>query len=289
MCLTLIRRPPGGTSNIKHQTSKIKHQTSKITNPLKIILTGTGTSQGVPVIGCDCEVCTSTDKRDKRLRTAALIRYGDKRIAIDCGPDFRQQMLCSRTSSLDAILLTHEHNDHIIGMDDVRPFNFQAWTDMPVYCTTRVQQSLLQRFDYIFTTDGRYPGAPMVRLHTISKDEPFDVAGLTVQPVEAMHGRMPVLGFRIGDFAYLTDVRTIASEEMEKVMGVRHLVLSALHRREHHSHLTLQQALNLIAQLAPERAYLTHISHRMGRHEEVQRELPKNVTLGYDGLRIVCG
>ncbi|MCO6480713.1 MAG: MBL fold metallo-hydrolase [Phaeodactylibacter sp.] len=255
---------------------------------MEIILTGTGTSQGVPVIGCDCEVCTSTDERDKRLRTAALIRFGDKRIAIDCGPDFRQQMLRSRTCTLDAILFTHEHNDHIIGLDDVRPFNFQAWTDMPAYCTARVQQSLLRRFDYIFTTQGRYPGAPMVRLHTISKGQPFEVAGLKVQPVEALHGRMPVLGFRIGDFAYLTDIRTIASEEMEKLRGVRHLVLSALHQREHHSHLNLQQALNLIAQLAPEQAYLTHISHRMGRHDEVQRELPENVTLGYDGLRIDC-
>jgi len=240
----------------------------------------------VPVIGCGCEVCTSADERDKRLRTAALICCGDKRIAIDCGPDFRQQMLRSHTRRLDAILLTHEHNDHIIGLDDVRPFNFQNWTDMPVYCTMRVQQSLLQRFSYVFAAENRYPGAPMVRLHTIAKDTPFELAGLKVMPVEVMHGRMPVLGFRIGDFAYLTDVRSISPEEMEKVKGTRHLVLSALHRHEHLSHLSLQQALDMIEQLAPERAYLTHISHRMGKHEDVQSELPENVILGYDGLKI---
>ena len=242
----------------------------------------------MPVIGCECEVCTSTDERDKRLRTAALLRYGDKRIAIDCGPDFRQQMLRSQTRHLDAILLTHEHNDHIIGLDDVRPFNFQNRTDMPVYCTPRVQQSLLQRFAYVFAGENRYPGAPMVRLHSISKEEAFKVAGLEVLPIEVMHGRMPVLGFRFGDFAYLTDVRSIAPAELEKVKGVRHLAISALHRREHHSHLNLQQALGLTAGLGPERAYLIHISHRMGLHAEVQRELPENVILGYDGLKIVC-
>ena len=242
----------------------------------------------MPVIGCECEVCTSTDERDKRLRTAALLRYGDKRIAIDCGPDFRQQMLRSQTRRLDAILLTHEHNDHIIGLDDVRPFNFQNRTDMPVYCTPRVQQSLLQRFAYVFAGENRYPGAPMVRLHSISKEKVFEAAGLDIQPVEAMHGNMPVLGFRIGDFAYMTDVRTIAPTELEKLRGLRHLVISALHRREHHSHLNLEQALSLIAQLGPEHAYLTHLSHRMGRHEEVQRQLPENVTVGYDGLKISC-
>lgn len=255
---------------------------------LEITLLGTGTSQGVPVIGCDCEVCTSPDERDRRLRTAALVSFGEKRIAIDCGPDFRQQMLRSHTRRLDAILLTHEHNDHIIGLDDVRPFNFQNWTDMPVYCTSRVQQSLFQRFAYIFATEGRYPGAPMVRLHTISKEKPFEVAGLQVLPVEAMHGRMPILGFRIGSFTYLTDVRTIAPEELEKVKGTRQLVLSALHQREHHSHLNLQQALALIEQIGPERACLTHISHRMGRHETVQKALPENVVLGYDGVKIRC-
>ena len=260
----------------------------KLHNLLEIILTGTGTSQGVPVIGCDCEVCTSMDERDKRLRTAALICYGDRRIAIDCGPDFRQQMLRTGTQNLDAILLTHEHNDHIIGMDDVRPFNFQNWTDMPVYCTPRVQQSLRQRFSYVFASENRYPGAPMVQLHSISKDSPFEVAGMKVQPVEVMHGKMPVLGFRIHDFAYLTDVRSIAPAELEKLDGIRFLVLSALHRKEHHSHLNLDQALELAAQLGPEQAFLTHISHRMGRHEDVQRELPENVILGYDGLRISC-
>ncbi len=252
---------------------------------MTVTLLGTGTSQGVPVIGCDCIVCRSGDPRDKRLRTAALLQAGGRNIAIDCGPDFRQQMLRVGVHTLDAILLTHEHNDHIIGMDDVRPFNFMNWTDMPVYATGRVGSELRRRFAYVFE-ENPYPGAPMIQLQEISKEHPFPVGELTVIPVEVMHGRLPVLGFRIGPFAYVTDVRTISEAEQEKLHGLDVLVISALHHREHHSHLNLEQALELIARLQPRRAYLTHMSHRMGRHAEISPTLPKNVELGYDGLQI---
>jgi len=251
-----------------------------------VTLLGTGTSQGVPVIGCDCAVCRSDDQRDKRLRTAALLEVAGRRVAIDCGPDFRQQMLRAQVHSLDAILLTHEHNDHIIGMDDVRPFNFMHWTDMPVYASGRVISELRRRFAYVFA-EQPYPGAPMIRLEEISKEHPFEVGDLQVTPVEVMHGRLPVLGFRVGAFAYITDVRTISDAEQEKLRDLDVLVLSALHHREHHSHLNLEQALALIDRLRPRRAYLTHMSHRMGRHAEINPTLPPGVELGYDGLRIV--
>jgi phosphoribosyl 1,2-cyclic phosphate phosphodiesterase len=218
------------------------------------------------------------------LRTAALLQVGGKNIAIDCGPDFRAQMLRTGIDRLDAILITHQHNDHIIGLDDVRPFNFRNNMDMPVYCTAPVETELNQRFAYIFESQNRYPGAPQVQIHRISKSQPFEVEGQQVIPIELMHGRMPVLGFRFGNFAYLTDVRTIAKEELAKLDGLDTLVLSALHHSEHHSHLNLEQALKLVQQLAPGRTFLTHMSHRMGLHREVSQKLPENVALGYDGL-----
>jgi phosphoribosyl 1,2-cyclic phosphate phosphodiesterase len=217
-------------------------------------------------------VCQSADLKDKRLRTAALLQVGGKNITIDCGPDFRAQMLRTGIDRLDAILITHQHNDHIIGLDDVRPFNFRNNMDMPVYCTAPVETELKQRFAYIF------------EIHRISKNQPFEVEGQQVIPIELMHGRMPVLGFRFSNFAYVTDVRTIAEEELEKLRGLDTLVLSALHHREHHSHLNLEQALDLIQQLAPRQAFLTHMSHRMGLHREVSQKLPENVAPGYDGL-----
>jgi phosphoribosyl 1,2-cyclic phosphate phosphodiesterase len=229
-------------------------------------------------------VCQSADLKDKRLRTAALLQVGGKNITIDCGPDFRAQMLRTGIDRLDAILITHQHNDHIIGLDDVRPFNFRNNMDMPVYCTAPVETELKQRFAYIFESQNRYPGAPQVQIHRISKNQPFEVEGQQVIPIELMHGRMPVLGFRFSNFAYVTDVRTIAEEELEKLRGLDTLVLSALHHREHHSHLNLEQALDLIQQLAPRQAFLTHMSHRMGLHREVSQKLPENVAPGYDGL-----
>ncbi len=193
-------------------------------------------------------------------------------------------MLSVGIGHLDAILLTHQHNDHIIGLDDVRPFNFRNRTDMQVYCTKAVEEELRKRFAYIFATQNRYPGAPKVNLNRIHKSAPFEAAGLCFTPIEARHGHIPVLGFRLQDFAYLTDVRTIAPAEMAKLEGLDTLVLSALHHRPHHSHLTLEQALALISQLSPKRAFLTHLSHSMGLHREVEKTLPENVAIGFDGL-----
>jgi len=237
------------------------------------------------VIGCECPVCTSSDPRDNRLRTAALVRTPDQVIAIDCGPDFRQQMLREGAQKLDAIVITHEHNDHIIGLDDIRPFNFMNWTDMPVYATDRTARELRRRFAYIFA-ENPYPGAPMVRIQHIDPGSPFKAAGLRMSPVRVMHGKMPVLGFRIGEIAYVTDIRSIEPEEKKKLKKLQVLILSALHHKSHHSHLNLEQALELIRELQPRQTYLTHISHRMGRYADINPTLPEGVDLGYDGLKI---
>lgn len=230
-------------------------------------------------------MCLSTDAKDKRLRVAALIQANDQNIVIDCGPDFRQQMLRYNVRSLDAIVLTHEHNDHIIGLDDVRPFNFMNWKDMPVYCTPQVGAELRLRFAYIFSQNP-YPGAPMIKIKEISKDQTFCLNELLFQPIEVMHGKLPVLGFRVGDFTYLTDVKSISEVEFQKIIGTKILVLSALRHKSHHSHLSLTEALDIIEKIAPERAFLTHISHRMGLHAAISKKLPANVALAYDGLQI---
>ncbi|MCB0631932.1 MAG: MBL fold metallo-hydrolase [Lewinella sp.] len=244
---------------------------------------GTGTSQGVPVIGCTCEVCRSDDPHDKRLRTSILISSESTNIVIDCGPDFRQQMLRENVDHLEAVVLTHEHNDHIIGMDDVRPFNFQKREDMPVYASDRVAKELHTRFAYVFA-ENPYPGAPMLKLHHISRATGFTIHDLELTPIEVQHGSIPVLGFRIGPFTYITDMKNISDQEKEKVKGSRYLVVNALHHQEHHSHLNLREALAFIREIAPERALLTHMSHRMGIHQEVNRTLPAGVELAYDGL-----
>ena len=204
---------------------------------------------------------------------------------VDAGPDFRQQMLRTGIQHLDAVILTHEHNDHIIGIDDVRPFNFRQKKDIPVYATERVQVDLKKRFEYVFA-ENKYPGAPSLSLHTISKDQSFEIGGRVIQPIEVLHGKLPILGFRIGDFTYLTDVHTISSEEMKKLKGTRQLVISALHYYEHYSHLNVPQALRIIGELNPERAYLTHASHYMGLAAKVNKTLPANVQLAYDGQEI---
>jgi len=258
---------------------------------MKITFLGTGTSQGVPVIGCSCEVCQSNDLKDKRLRTSVMIETQGKILVIDTGPDFRQQMLREQQHRdlnefcVDAVLFTHEHKDHVAGLDDVRPFNFRFQKDMPVYASLRVQEALHREYQYIFTPPF-YPGAPKIELHTISKSQSFSIEGINIQPIEVMHYNLPTLGFRIDDFTYITDAKTISDTEKEKIRGTKTLVLNALRRKEHRSHLTLGEALALVEELAPQQAYFTHISHRLGTHASVQKELPPNVILAYDGLKI---
>ncbi len=252
---------------------------------MKITFLGTGTSQGVPVIGCDCEVCISTDPKDNRLRTSAMIEWNGKVIIIDAGPDFRQQLLRANVQDVSAILMTHEHNDHIIGLDDVRPLNFKHKKHMPVYAEPRVQAELKTRFSYIFDKNP-YPGAPRIILQNIDNQIDIDVDGVLVKPIRAMHGTLPVFGFRFEDFTYLTDVKSIAPEDLAKVKGTKLLAIDALHHSEHHAHLNLEQALALIKIIQPEQAYLIHVSHRMGLAKKVNPSLPEGVELAYDGLTI---
>lgn len=250
---------------------------------MKITFLGTGTSQGVPVIGCDCEVCQSTDKKDKRLRTSAMIEWKGKTIIIDAGPDFRQQLLRAKVTDVAAILMTHEHNDHIIGMDDVRPLNFKHKKSMPVYAEKRVQEELKERFAYIFA-ENPYPGAPRLILKNIEEGLNINIEDLAIQPIRAWHGQLPVFGFRFNDFTYLTDVNRLEASEIAKVKGTKILALDALHHSKHHSHFNLEEALAFIEIIQPEKAYLIHISHRMGLTEKVNAILPSNVQLAYDGL-----
>ena len=251
---------------------------------MKVTFLGTGTSQGIPVIGSDHPVCQSNNPKDKRLRVSVLVEVDESNILIDCGPDFRQQMLANKVKRIDAILYTHEHSDHTIGLDDIRPYFFRQG-DLPVYAHTRVMASLQKRFDYIFASENKYPGAPSVQEHVI-ENKPFAVKGINVMPVNVMHNRVQVFGFRIRDFAYVTDAKTIEEKEAEKLKGVDVLVINALRKEPHHSHLNLEEALQFIQKIGPDRAYLTHISHHMGFHDEVQAQLPKNVFLAYDNLQI---
>lgn len=251
---------------------------------MKVTFLGTGTSQGVPVIACDCEVCSSLDYRNKRLRTSVFIEVDGVNLVVDTGPDFRQQMLNEKVKKLDAVIYTHEHKDHTAGLDDVRAFNFLQKKDMPIYAEPRVIDQLKREFSYIFA-EKKYPGVPQIEVNEIS-EEKFQVSGVELMPIRGMHFKLPVLGFRINDFVYLTDTNSVDEVNKEKMKGAKVLVLNALQKEDHISHFTLQEALDLIAELKPEKAYLTHLSHKMGTHSNVSLELPAGVEIAYDGLSL---
>lgn len=245
---------------------------------------GTGTSQGVPVIGCNCAVCTSHDARDQRLRTAAMVSVDGTNIVIDTGPDFRQQMLRAGVENIESVLFTHEHNDHIAGLDDVRPINFKHNKHIPLYATPSVRKALEQRFEYAIS-ENPYPGAPRLEFYDITKDEPFEIDGQLVLPIEVGHGNgLTALGFRFDDTTYITDCKSINNDEFDKIKGTQFFIINALHHTPHHSHLNLQEALELIEKVQPERAFITHISHNMGKYSDVNKTLPNNVELAYDML-----
>lgn len=252
---------------------------------MKITILGSGTSQGVPVIACACHVCQSQEEMDKRLRCSIMISAEEQNYVIDSGPDFRQQMLKHKVKSLRAIIFTHEHKDHLAGMDDVRAFNYREERDMEVFCTKEVEFALHREFHYVFSNE-RYPGVPSVNINII-ENKPFQLPdGPILTPIEVMHYKMPVFGYRIADFTYITDAKTISDAEIEKVKGTKILVVNALHRSEHISHFNLSEALDFIAKIKPEKAYLTHISHLFGTHKEIEAMLPANVFPAYDGLEI---
>ena len=254
---------------------------------MEITITGSGTSQGVPVIGCNCNVCTSSNPKDSRLRSSIHIFYKKKSIIIDTGPYFRQQMLNSKIKNLDAILYTHEHKDHLAGLDDVRPFNFIQKKPIEIFCNDRVFQALKREFHYIFDPKFQYPGIPKINRNKILKTKFKIDEDIEIEPIEVMHYKLPVLGFRIGKFAYITDAKTIKEDEKEKLKGLDLLIVNALRLKKHLSHFNLEEALNLIEELHPKKAILTHISHYMGLHEEIQKKLPDHISLGYDNQKII--
>tara|TARA_Y100001933_G_scaffold38154_1_gene34038 strand:- start:95 stop:862 length:768 start_codon:yes stop_codon:yes gene_type:complete len=250
-----------------------------------VTITGSGTSQGVPVIGCKCNVCISENSKDKRLRSSVHIQSGDNSIVIDTGPDFRQQMINSNITNLDAVLFTHEHKDHVAGLDDVRAFNFIQKKPIDIFCTENVFDALKREFHYIFNPKFKYPGIPSINRNKIDKNNSFNVNEVKITPIEVMHYKLPVLGFRIKNFAYVTDAKTIENKEKEKLKNLELLVINALRIKEHISHLNLEEALNLINELKPKKAVLTHLSHYMGQHDEINKILPSNVGVAYDGMK----
>jgi len=250
---------------------------------VKITFLGTGTSQGVPVIACNCPVCLSDDSRDKRLRSSVLVESNGLTFVIDAGPDFRQQMLKEDVHVLDAILLTHEHKDHIGGMDDVRAYNFKSKKAIDIYSDERVHRAIRREYPYVFS-DKKYPGVPMMNLHPIS-EENFLINELEIIPVRVYHYRLPMFGFRIGDFAYITDANYISDENMEKLRGVKYFVINGLRKEKHISHFSIGEAIELILKIEPLKAFITHIGHQMGFHNDISKELPENIILAYDGLK----
>ena len=247
---------------------------------------GTGTSQGVPIIACSCDVCKSEDSKDKRLRSSILLKINGQNFVIDAGPDFRQQMLCEHVNSLRAILLTHEHVDHIFGLDDIRSYNWIQKHPTDIYAEERVQVAIKRIFDYVFA-DYKYPGIPKMQLHLI-ENRPFEIDRIEFVPIRCYHHKLPVYGFRVGDLTYITDTNFIPAEELKKMKGTRILVINALRREKHISHFNLEEALEVVNEIQPEKTFLTHLSHRFGKHDDIQKELPENVFVAYDGLRINC-
>ena len=251
---------------------------------MKVTFLGSGTSQGVPVIGCTCEVCLSLDYRDKRLRSSIHIQADGKSFVIDTGPDFRQQMLREGIGRLDAVIFTHSHKDHIAGLDDVRAYNFIQNISIPIYGTRALHDQLKTEFYYVFSND-RYPGIPQLDLIEIS-DQTFDIQGVKFIPLPVMHLRMPVLGFRIGNFSYITDTNFIPDETLRKLEGTQVLVLNALQREKHVSHFNLEEAIAMAKKIGASKTYFTHISHKLGTHKKVEKELPESMALGFDGMTI---
>lgn len=253
-------------------------------NGLKITLLGTGTSQGVPVIACSCKVCSSSDPRDKRLRSSILVEQNSTRIVVDTGPDFRQQMLRHKVPDLSAVLFTHEHKDHVAGLDDIRAYNFILKKSIDVYAEYRVQEALKREYAYIFAEE-KYPGVPRIDMHEI-KNEAFFIEDIEAIPIRAYHHLLPVLGFRFGNFAYLTDVKTVPKAEKEKLQNLDVLVLTALRKQEHISHMNLHEAMLLVDEIRPGMTYLTHLNHTFGLHSMEEEKLPAHIRIGYDGLII---
>ena len=249
---------------------------------MKITFLGTGTSQGIPVIACDCQTCLSVDPRDQRLRTSLLLETDGHNIVFDAGPDFRQQMLREKVTRLDAIILTHEHKDHICGMDDVRAFNYKTQDAIDIFAEERVQRAIKQEYSYVFA-EYQYPGIPKMRLNNITQ-QPFKVKELEVIPIRLFHYRLPIYGFRTGDFAYITDANYIPDESKKLLSGVRYLIINALRKEKHISHFSLSEAIDQIGELSPRKAFITHISHQMGLYRDISKELPENIILAYDGL-----
>ncbi len=252
---------------------------------LNITFLGTGTSQGVPVIACDCEVCKSSDAKDKRLRSSVLIESDNTSIIIDTGPDFRQQMLREGVQKLTAVILTHSHKDHLAGLDDIRAFNFKQKKDMDLYARKECIERVEIEYDYVFANK-KYPGVPSIQTIEISENDSFKIGDLEIIPIMVWHYKMPVLGFRIGDFTYITDANRIEAKELDKIKGSKVLVLNALQKTEHISHFTLQEAIELAQDVNAKQTYFTHISHKLGMHEEEDSRLPKGINLASDGLKI---
>jgi phosphoribosyl 1,2-cyclic phosphate phosphodiesterase len=253
---------------------------------VKITFLGTGTSQGIPVIACDCSTCLSPDEHDKRLRTSLLLETDSTTLVFDAGPDFRQQMLREHVSRLDAIILTHEHKDHIAGMDDVRAFNYKSQDAIDIYSEDRVQKVIKKEYSYVFS-EYQYPGIPKMRLNSITEHS-FKIKNVGIIPIRVFHYRLPVYGFRVGNFAYITDANYIPEESKEKLYGVKYLVINALRKEKHISHFSLREAIEFIEEISPEKAYITHVSHQMGTYSEISKDLPRNITLAYDGLNFLC-